>query len=411
MALPENNITTDSVAQTLGVNAHDIGTLCISDNINKWSKYKPVRLNKVSAIGDANWYKGEDGNCGYEIPLMKYAEESSIKSWTYLKPTNYYRLDDFAGYDHTNRQPPIIAERGDYIIDMSEQDFRVNFRFNINYNNGDIPNRFKISDFSNSVIYSMYPAIVIVGTHENSSPLGPYLYSSDKTVREYKDNDTTMLFTITDVDFFREFMFKPEARIYYLFTETGGLNGDEWAGYHGKKIGLPSATEPSTLNVVNGKFKMTTKYFYPIYVTDINDMDIFPILEGNTDQANQMRGTATFWLELIFRSNTSAYFNPSEFEIEYINLREEVVRHDLLGYIYINGTTSTVRDYTYLVDAESSGGWIDNFNVKLDMGTTNHSQPYPRIHSYITFYYVPDKNDSSRTTEIGSTGPIIIQEF
>ena len=42
MALSNNNIYTQLIANTIGVGSNDIGTLCSSTNINKYSKYKPV---------------------------------------------------------------------------------------------------------------------------------------------------------------------------------------------------------------------------------------------------------------------------------------------------------------------------------------------------------------------------------
>lgn len=36
-------VNTDDISATLGVASHDVATLCTSDRINRWSKYKPIR--------------------------------------------------------------------------------------------------------------------------------------------------------------------------------------------------------------------------------------------------------------------------------------------------------------------------------------------------------------------------------
>ena len=53
MALGTTNITTTLVGNTLGVASRDVGVLCSSSLINKWSKNKPVRYNTTSAITDS----------------------------------------------------------------------------------------------------------------------------------------------------------------------------------------------------------------------------------------------------------------------------------------------------------------------------------------------------------------------
>ena len=50
MALGTTNISTTLVGTTLGTSSRDVGTLCKHASINKWSKWKPIRLNKVSGI-------------------------------------------------------------------------------------------------------------------------------------------------------------------------------------------------------------------------------------------------------------------------------------------------------------------------------------------------------------------------
>lgn len=113
MAIQTTNITTTLVGNTLGIASKDVGTLCSSSLINKWSKNKPVRYNTLSAITDA---ERKLVNYGLEIKQYTITEilNNIIYGWNYLKPRGgnydeYYRLGDFRGYNH-QATIPIIFE-------------------------------------------------------------------------------------------------------------------------------------------------------------------------------------------------------------------------------------------------------------------------------------------------------------
>ena len=109
MALGTTNITTSLVGTTIGSASRDVGSLCSSTLINKWSKYKPVIYPAISTTGINNWWKAVDGNCGLSIP--EYSNINNLVTaitngvtWAYNKPTggisSPYRLGDFRGYAH-----------------------------------------------------------------------------------------------------------------------------------------------------------------------------------------------------------------------------------------------------------------------------------------------------------------------
>ena len=98
MALPTTGISTSLVANTIGAGSNDVGTLCTHPNINKWSKWKPVRSNKVTGLTVTdieNLSSGLSRLDMYEV--------------VYLKPTgdasSPYRLGDFRNYNHSATQP------------------------------------------------------------------------------------------------------------------------------------------------------------------------------------------------------------------------------------------------------------------------------------------------------------------
>lgn len=117
MALPTTNITTTLVSQAIGLASNSVNVLCNNYNINKWSKFKPVRYDNVApnrGVG-ADWWRAYDGNCGLSIPsypniaAMFTALRGGANNWDYLPPTGVsgqpLRLADFRGYSHTALPP------------------------------------------------------------------------------------------------------------------------------------------------------------------------------------------------------------------------------------------------------------------------------------------------------------------
>ena len=112
----------------LTVDTRDLGTLCQSAG-NKWSKYKPVRLN--SSLNFTDWWKGNDGNCGFEIPEYGTIDElfvamrSNTPVWNYLKPRGLaynepYRLLDFVGYS-VEARPPLVRVKLEPLLFSDDQ--------------------------------------------------------------------------------------------------------------------------------------------------------------------------------------------------------------------------------------------------------------------------------------------------
>lgn len=159
-------VSVDDVRRCISDSSIDVGSLCTSSGINKWSKYKPVSItakNTVSGQWDtsnnrwlptATWWKGEQDSsstyvkeCGFSIPCVSPSSEyrstayyqdnmqipngwtppSSVPSgvWTYLS-RSVYRLTDFAGYYHSASVPltmsyptsPITMRPEDTAVDL-----------------------------------------------------------------------------------------------------------------------------------------------------------------------------------------------------------------------------------------------------------------------------------------------------
>ena len=97
----------------LNVGSGDLGTLCKSNNVNKWSRNKPVRSTTLTQATMS------EVNYGIDIPQAGYASLSALVSaidggyaWEYLKPRGqsqnpkeWFRAFDFTGYYHIAPDP------------------------------------------------------------------------------------------------------------------------------------------------------------------------------------------------------------------------------------------------------------------------------------------------------------------
>ena len=121
MALATTGITTSAVGNALGVSTRDVGALCTSANINKWSIWKPIKYASNNGITldiiksvkcgltpktSTILYNSSFGNDSVsQVTTTTAATVSGITEWTYTKPsggsTSPYRLGDFRGYNHS----------------------------------------------------------------------------------------------------------------------------------------------------------------------------------------------------------------------------------------------------------------------------------------------------------------------
>nr|DAG89401.1 MAG TPA: hypothetical protein [Crassvirales sp.] len=117
-------VSIDDVKRVLGESSNDLATLCKSENINIWSKRKPVSLNALFPNINGDWYKGNINNDYYNgkecygirkngINLAEFTTNSNIlynnhfaenPHIYYVSPSggseSPYRLGDFNGYNN-----------------------------------------------------------------------------------------------------------------------------------------------------------------------------------------------------------------------------------------------------------------------------------------------------------------------
>ena len=106
MVLPNTNISVAIVKAELGASTNDVGWLCIHPNINMWSRWKPISLNKVEGIVAADLISANFGLTiqSYETVASLLTAIDAGAGFTYIRPSggasSPYRIGDFRTYDH-----------------------------------------------------------------------------------------------------------------------------------------------------------------------------------------------------------------------------------------------------------------------------------------------------------------------
>ena len=92
------------IARALGEYT-DLATCCQSNNINKWSFYKPINNESLLAISDSDWYAVNDGFNLFTFNqpqrlLYELTHPNASTIWTYTDREEPFRLTDFESYNH-----------------------------------------------------------------------------------------------------------------------------------------------------------------------------------------------------------------------------------------------------------------------------------------------------------------------
>lgn len=101
-------VNTDDVRAVTGEASDDIGTLCISDKINRYAHDKPLNIDQPQDITDAQRTAANHGL----VPTQALKSDGTfnLAEWGYTRPsaTCMKRLTDFVGYIHTSKPPIYI---------------------------------------------------------------------------------------------------------------------------------------------------------------------------------------------------------------------------------------------------------------------------------------------------------------
>lgn len=160
------------VQKVLGKSSNDVGTLCTSDNVNKWSKSKPYNISSLGPLVDAE-KKGTPAQNAegifYGLKASSTATDlSNLHNATYEYvgvpkggADSPYRPSDFAGYDH-NAVPTINGTIPDEAYYNVSKDFMCTITYDyqhINTTGIDIAEIIKSADVT--TFDSYYPCILV----------------------------------------------------------------------------------------------------------------------------------------------------------------------------------------------------------------------------------------------------------
>lgn len=206
--VPSSTTLADLSSIVLGYVTTNAGDIFTKSNINMWSKYKPIKLNKTGKLTEDDWYNnsyGIEDNKEYTITDSKDIEQAfadvknGIYSWTYERPRGvdygeWFRVWDWVGYN-TDAVCPFYfenASRSDNAI------VRVGMYQNLPTNNitaadlGRIlSNDFDLGNVSYGILYQKNGGSNIYFECENTSQngKGKYpVYDSNGNIASYSIN-------------------------------------------------------------------------------------------------------------------------------------------------------------------------------------------------------------------------------
>lgn len=112
--IPKNNVSITDVRQTLGLSNtqqwNSVGYLCVSNKVNKWSRFKPISVPK-DVLTDVD----RVSTSGFETIPYPSGDMGSLPVLLKHKPptggaASPYRLGDFRGYKHKAVAPSIRVD-------------------------------------------------------------------------------------------------------------------------------------------------------------------------------------------------------------------------------------------------------------------------------------------------------------
>ncbi|MBQ7855001.1 MAG: hypothetical protein IJ352_08305 [Muribaculaceae bacterium] len=180
MPLPSTNITTSLVTNKLHETTTDVGSLCKSDKINMWSKWKPIATTATTLTTEELVNK----NYGITIitattPLLLLSaiNDNNNVGANYNKPIGGsvapFRLGDFRNYNH-NADIPVVPF----------------------YNDGDVENIGNVSASYSKQITTLTPS-----PNEWSIGVNDLYPQMNRGLAIYDESNNTMLWSTTSIPY------------------------------------------------------------------------------------------------------------------------------------------------------------------------------------------------------------------
>ena len=83
---------------------YNLGSLCKSSKVNKWSFYKPVTSSKMTQLSTQDYFNADDGfnlwNFSNPFDMLHELQDNTSHLWEYEEREAPFRLSDFWSYEH-----------------------------------------------------------------------------------------------------------------------------------------------------------------------------------------------------------------------------------------------------------------------------------------------------------------------
>lgn len=390
MPIAETNISLLNVASIVGEKYTENGTeyldtrlsaVCTSDNINMFSKKKPLNTLYNPSTND-NWWKGNDGRCGIIINEYKtdeYFGEAYVKaakdSWKFNKPLGSqggpYRLSFFGGYEHHAAPCFSLNLDGSPLLVYMDKTTTLTIRATSNLNSSNTELRWSDFNANNFQLNKCYLGVYIVN---RDKPTFKLMCTATSTI---DSSDSEIVVKFNEGDTFLEGNYD----IYFLLSSKiirQGVNNQEndpdkqgiiyYPLYTGNLKNYPISMEYTTSFANNVAL---------ISVDEVATSDSYSTMSFQPISRYGGYGTEALWLNnyTLFkvtvknRKNKAITFNNSELMIEVTNQWENI--YD------ITSSQSSYNPYLYLMDDNLSQ--IDsisldaNEQIQIIIGITNLS--------------------------------------
>ena len=224
--LIQDPVSVYDVRQAIGSSSTDVGTLCKSDSVNKWAKYKPIKFATIGILTTQNITSKNYGIVDIPVwsrldymadflfadnratnqtwwPTCDISKGSlSLEYWAHEKPTGNssspYRLADFDNYYHLAEAP--VGNMSPTSIEISPSAL-LTIRFPLGASN---TNALKLSDFAlpdagDRAVSGMYFGVVLkqkVGT----MTAGKYAITQTTTVASLSGDNASVQIQLTASD-------------------------------------------------------------------------------------------------------------------------------------------------------------------------------------------------------------------
>ena len=166
-------VNTDDVNFAIDAGSHDIGTLCMSDKQNMWSKFKAMQHDTPLPYTNA---ERRAKQWGLDVPVYRVIQTPTEMppQWKHVRPnaSSFKVLNDFVGdgddegYNHN--APPLVETSVTY---KNKNTVTIHFAFNQYADNGGIClSDMPIYNFIDGTMQSLYPGAVIFKWEDGWKP-------------------------------------------------------------------------------------------------------------------------------------------------------------------------------------------------------------------------------------------------